>query len=305
MMMLRSILRSTAVLVLAGCASTGATLGSGVGDRFLDHPPYYAGASIASVRSDTSVPGHLPIAFQRGASQAPLFDPRSGRGTPMDSLLEDMNAYLDSLGITRRMGVGPATAILTLPSDAVPPDVRFGCIPESMATNEDCAPPPNAAIGRGRQEMLLAVGRPSPSWVEWHASVRGASGTGRTVVVTLEVGQYLMRQQGLLGTKIVELGTAHTARLPWLTSLETPVMVLQFTAALVDESGKAVRIGAEGFFAKRTSFLVSALGAQTLLSDDDVSAVRTLRRDDLPGAPLAWRVALRTLVEQVTGRATP
>ncbi|HZA51832.1 MAG TPA: hypothetical protein VE549_13900 [Myxococcaceae bacterium] len=34
--------------------------------------------------------------------------------------------------------------------------------------------------------------------------------------------------------------------LPWLTSLETPVSVLQLTGALIDRSGQAVRIGAEG-----------------------------------------------------------
>ena len=31
--------------LLTGCATTGATFGSGVGDRMLEHPPYYAGAA--------------------------------------------------------------------------------------------------------------------------------------------------------------------------------------------------------------------------------------------------------------------
>jgi hypothetical protein len=79
------------------------------------------------------------------------------------------------------------------------------------------------------------------------------------------------------------------------------VAVLQLTGALVDESGKAIRIGAEGFYARRTPLLVSAMGAQSLLSDEDATAARALRRDDLPGQPLAWQVAMRELVAGLTG----
>lgn len=291
-----------AITLFTGCASTGATLGSGVGDRFVDHPPYYAGASIDALNRDGASIGHLPIAFQRGASQPPMFDPRSGQGTPMDRLLGEMNAYLDSLGVSTRL-IDAGGAAVVAPRAAVPPDVRFGCVPENVASGDECAEPPNPALGRDRVEMRLAVGRPSPEWVTWHRDVATTAGAARTLVLTLEVGQYLMRQEGLLGNKVVELGTGHRAKLPWLTSLETPVMVLQLTAALVDRNGKAIRIGAEGFFPKRTRFWVSAVGAQELLTDDDVAAVREYRRQDLPGAPLAWQIAMRELVSQVTGRA--
>jgi hypothetical protein len=127
-------------------------------------------------------------------------------------------------------------------------------------------------------------------------------GVGRALVLTLEVGQYLPRQTGLRGDKEVELGTGHVVRLPWLTSLETPVSVLQLTGALVSSDGRAIRIGAEGILARRTPLVASALGAQRLVSDEDVEQARTLRRDDLPGQPLAWQVALRHLVAQLTGR---
>jgi hypothetical protein len=66
--------------------------------------------------------------------------------------------------------------------------------------------------------------------------------------------------------------------------------------------GRAIRIGAEGIVAHRTRLLVSGIGGQELLRDEDVAQVRTLRRDDLPGRPLAWQVALRQLVAQLTGR---
>ena len=128
------------------------------------------------------------------------------------------------------------------------------------------------------------------------------AGVARALVITLEVGQYLPRQTGLRGDKDVELGTGHVARLPWLTSLETPVTVLQLTGALTKPDGQAIRIGAEGIVAHRTRLLVSSVGGQEVLRDEDVAAVRTLRREDLPGRPLAWQVALRHLVSQLTGR---
>jgi hypothetical protein len=180
--------------------------------------------------------------------------------------------------------------------------VRFGCAPELGIAGNDCAERGDSALGRGRQTMQLAVGRPSSEWISWTRELMSASQTSRTLVITLEVGQYLIRQEGWRGTKIVELGTNNTAKFPWLTSLETPVTVLQVTGALVDPDGKAIRIGAEGFFARRTRLMVSTVGAQELLSDEDVAAVRALRRDELPGRPLAWQVAMRELVSGLSGR---
>jgi hypothetical protein len=286
-----------AIGLLTACATTGATFGSGVGDAYLEHPPYYAGASLTSLSGDTSRIGHLPIAFQRGAAQPAIFDPRTGRGTAMDALLNEMNTFIDKLGISVRL------AATTPGASHVPPDVRFGCIPENGVPGNECAERGDSALGRGSQRMQLTVGRPSSEWTSWMASAANSAGAQRVLVVTLEIGDYLTRQQGLVGNKIVELGTGNTARLPWLTSLETPVTVLQLTAALVGQDGKAVRIGAEGFYARRTRLTISALGGQELLLDEDVSAVRAARRDDLPGAPLAWQVALRELVTRVSGKS--
>jgi hypothetical protein len=47
------------------CATTGATLGSGVGDAYLEHPPYYAGVPMEGVRGDSSPIAHLAVAYQR------------------------------------------------------------------------------------------------------------------------------------------------------------------------------------------------------------------------------------------------
>ncbi|HET9514482.1 MAG TPA: hypothetical protein VFO95_11200 [Gemmatimonadales bacterium] len=93
--MFRSILRASlfaAAVATPGCA--GATLGSGVGDRLVQRPPFYSG----DIPVDETPVLHLPIGYQRGASQAPIFDPAAGPGTPIARLLADMNRYLDSMG---------------------------------------------------------------------------------------------------------------------------------------------------------------------------------------------------------------
>ena len=306
-----------AVIAVAGptaCATTGATTGatfrSGVGDAFPERPPYVAGRPAADVRADPARVGHLPVVYQRGATQPSIFDPRDGRGTPVGDFLVDLTDYLDALGaagapggprLSTRLVEGGRVSAVAHAETAGPPDVQFGCLTETALPDAECAPR-TGALGRGPQRMRLAVGRPAPAWVAWARDATREAGVGRVLVVTLEVGQYLPRQAGARGDKVVDLGTGYAARLPWLTSLETPVGVLQLTGALVDRDGRALRIGAEGILARRTRLLVSAAGAQELLTDADVAQARALRRDDLPGRPYAWQVALRTLVAQLTGR---
>src|SRR5918998_939484 len=101
------------LLVAAACATTGATFRSGVGDAYLESPPYYAGARVSGALRVV----HLPIGYQRGASQSPIFDPAAGAGTPTAALLAEMNAYLDSLGVTTRVEAAGA-------SRGTPPDAR-------------------------------------------------------------------------------------------------------------------------------------------------------------------------------------
>jgi len=264
-----------ASILLAGCASTGATFRSGVGDTFLAAPPWYAGRLV------TGTVAHLPISFQAGATQPASFDPASDAGTPMATLLREMNAYLDSL----RTG---APALAEQPA-GTPPDVHFGCehIPDDDCESDD-----------GRR-MRLAVGRPSREWIGNAAAAAHAAGADRVLVLTLEVGNYMPRQRGWTD-KEVQLGTGHSIEVPFLTSLDRPASVLQLTGVVVDTAGYAVRIGTEGLMARRTNIVLSGLGVQAVISDDDVEKVRTLRRDDLPGKPLAWRVALENIVAQLT-----
>ena len=277
-----------AVVVVSGCASGGATFRSGVGDRFLEHPPYYAGAAAATLPASARI-ARFPVEFQRGASQAGIMDPQSGAGSAVARLVADMNAFLDSLG-------GPKLAAI---ANALEPNVYFGC--ERDATN-DCVERGDSALGRKGQTMRLALERPSQAWSARATALADSAGATHALVIRLEIGQYWPRQTGFTGSKSVELGTGYTVPLPWLTSLETPVTVLQLTGALVDRTGHGVRIGAEGIAAQRTPLLASAVGAQRLISDEDVERARTLRHENLPGRPLVWRTALCNLVRELRGQ---
>jgi hypothetical protein len=70
----------------------------------------------------------------------------------------------------------------------------------------------------------------------------------------------------------------------------------------IGRDGQAIRIGAEGLLARRTPLPASAAGAQQLISDADVEALRTARREDLNGTPLTWQTGIRTLAGELVGR---
>jgi hypothetical protein len=273
--------------LLSGCA-TGSTFRSGVGDALLEAPPYVAtsGAQVRGLRV-----AHAPITYQRGATQASLFDPADGPESPVAELLARMNAYLDSLGATSPLAVAPT---------GTPPDVHFSC---ETDTSGECDPGPSRfPLERDEPRMRLAVGRPSRQWVTLLGDGLEEAGADAALVLTLEVGRYWPRQKNLKGDKIVELGTYHTAGVPWLTALDRPVMVLQLTGALVGPDGRAMRIAAEGMLAVRTNLLLGSLGVQELISDADVERLLDLRMTDAPGSPLVWQAALGTLIAELTAQ---
>ena len=274
------------VAATAACATAGATYQSGVAPKSFEHPPFYAGATVAAGASRIA---HFPIRFQRGAEQPASFEPDSAKGTPVAALLAEMNAFLDSLSPTR---ITPKSAEV-----GTPPDVRFGCVTAVFGDCQDEGEPTPT-----NRQLDLSVARPSAEWIAWLSGTLDAVPADHALIITLELANYWPRQKGLGLSKEVELGTGYTVGVPWLTSLEKPVAVVQLTAALVGRDGKAVRIGAEGLMARRSNLLTSALGAQRLISDEDIEKVRTQRRDDLPGQPLVWQAALRSLVAQLTGR---
>jgi hypothetical protein len=277
-----------AMACASGAASTGATLGSGVGDRMLRGAPWVAGKALPAHRGPVVV---FPIAWQAGATQPAFMEPNtSADDAPLQQLLAGMQRHLDSLA------AGAMTA--PLPGDRLtPPDVQFGC--PSMNQQECDARDPNETLGRQGTFHRLAVANPSPAWKAALRRRLDSLQATHAVVITLEIGQYLPRQRGITGSKYVTLSDTHEASLPWLTSLEAPVSVIQLTGAVVDADGKAVRIAAEGLWVKRTPLMLSAIDAQSLLRDDDVRTLLRTPRNDLPGQPLVWQAGLASLLRSL------
>ena len=279
-----------AAIAATGCASTGVTFRSGVGDAYPLHPPYYAGKPVTAGQPV----GYFPIVFQRGARQEETFDPKSDANTPLGALVADMNRFVDSLRVAK-----PLAANLVAPG--TPPDVDFGCIRTASPYDCDERDASGALSGGDRRNLRLAVGRPSDDWTQWAARAMAGTEVPNALVITVEISDYYIQQKGLVGRKEVELGTGYTVSLPWMTGLDTPVNVLQLTGALMDSTGSAVRIGAEGLVARRTGIIAGSFGAQRVVTNDDVEQLRSARRTDLPGQPLVWQVALRNLLAELTG----
>ncbi|MBL0940975.1 MAG: hypothetical protein IBJ03_18970 [Gemmatimonadaceae bacterium] len=275
-----------ASMTATGCATTGATLGSGVGDAFLERAPWVAGKPLPPERGPLLV---LPVAWQPSVTQPAFMDPSSAGGSPLAQLVDSLQRDLvrANLGKAANTFVG---------SHVIPPDVSFGC-----ALVLDECDPQYAGEPRGRRGLRyrLAVGRPS---AEWRAELQrqlDATGATHALFVSVEIAPWQVQQRGLRGTKVVPLGVGHEAELPWLTSLETPVAVLQLTGVVVDREGKAVRIAAAGMLPKRTPLLLSAVGAEALLQDADIASLLCATRDDVDGRPAVWRDALREVLQQL------
>jgi hypothetical protein len=283
--------------LIAGCA-TVSTLRSGTADTFFDRPPYYSGQRLI----ERGAVLYLPVQFR--VADGALFGPDL-QGQPLRSMLAEMNAYLESLSPGPRRasadsalaGASAASVLAGASADSAlagaPPYVEFGCeiLPDDECVNAD-----------PRRPLRLAVRRPSRAWVEAARVEAQRAGAERVLVIGLQIGNHLPRQRNWRGDKEVQLGTGYVTAVPWLTALDRPANVLQITGALVDLDGRVVRAGVEGLIVRRTNIILSGFGIQALISDDDVERARTLRREDLPGQPLVWQVALGNLVGELTAQ---
>ena len=288
-----------ALLLGVGVACT--TSSSAVRDAFLTVPPHYAGVRSSQALAAASEVGIVPITFQPGSTR-PVFDPPTGTGSALTALLADMNAFADSLtlpegaAVVRLLDAGGGIANAPVSSGAAP-DVRFGCNFAGELAAVDCPP---VRFGEDTQIRPLAATRlsvqtPSPEWLAWSAGVMESNSVPTMLLLTLELGIYRPRINTFLRTKWVDMGTNYVLPLPWLTPIEH-VTVLQLTGARFDSDGRPVRIGVEGLVAGIPRHLENV----EIISDENIRALHTKRRTDLPGEPLVWKEAMRELVKQLT-----
>jgi len=265
-----------AATVLTWTAAIGQTAGTSTTVKPVRQPPFYQGD-----RPDGRPAAHVPIVVTTPDDLPQSWLPLEALGR----LAADMNAWLDAAGRTVAMpaigGEGKATA----------PDVYLGC---ALDFAGECDPE--------QRENVLATTTGTRLWRSGIGAAVERVGVERVLVLQLGVAPQWIQQKNLKGSKEIRLGTDRAQHLPWLSSLDTPLWVLQVRGAVVDRDGKILRSGAEGIWAIRTSFRASVLELERLISDADVDFVRTgLRREDAADGPLVWQEALGQIVKQLIG----
>lgn len=249
-------------------------------------PPWFKGKPPAA-------PGRVAAAAVRVAP-APFGTPD---GWVPRAALEELAAQITA----RLAGRDDLRVIAVDLPDEGRPAVRVGCAGESVIGDdlgEDC----DAA----RRAMHLAMTQSSKAWRSAFSAARTASpadAPDHVLLIEVAVRDHWLSPKGLSFKKEVRLGTGYAQPAPWLTSLDTPVAVLQLEGVLVDREGKVVRAGVEGIYATRTRFGESVAGLQRVLTDEDVVRVRTtLRRADRQEGALAWEQSVDALVRGLLGR---
>jgi hypothetical protein len=189
------------------------------------------------------------------------------------------------------------------------------CVPSQSGIPEEGQPwiyvgssegeyaPPQADDQRMEHEkyppMVIHLEKPDARWRERAVDHIENENAGAIIVVRLGFAQYPKADQGFFGKKVV-LGTNNELPIRFLSAETKPVEVLQITGMLVDSSGEVIRAGAEGIIARDAPFWVQVFEAGR---DIDNAAIRAVlvdeRRDDLPGAPLSWQIAIDNLLWQL------
>lgn len=257
-------------LVAAGPADAATTRGS------FDRPPYFHGR-LPVVKGAIA---HVAVGFR---DEPGSLDPTPDRSPALAALLDSLRTELDRLALTRPLPGGDWPM-----KDA--PDVRFGA--RRGGTGPDGIPrSPDEIDASEPRRMTFEVEGPGRAWKDRVGRSAGDS-VGAIVVVQLGFSEHWVRQVNWKGAKSIELGAGRAMPVAWLTSLDDPVQVLELTGAVLDPSGKVLRVGCEGLLARRTGLGASALGAQEVLTEPELEALSA----PLEGGVPAWRAALRALV---------
>lgn len=282
---LRIILMVSAGALLMSSCSFFKGLRSG-SKHYVDKAPYYHGKANIGHQPV----GHLPVQLDIRLAESPW---DSTRKALLEKLLQDMNDYLDSLNLTIAL---PPT---NLPAKEAP-DIFVGI----AASDYDPSHYTEEELWQLEENprMVLYQYSASKKWKQRIVETAARKPADYILYITLGFSDYRLIQTGWSGKKEVNLGTSYRMPVPWLSDLDTPVEVLHLTGALLNKEGSIERAGAEGIIAKRTGFIFSVFGLREGIPDYDLEKLfAETRREDLPGKPLAWKVALRNLTAQLLG----
>ena len=278
-----------ALLALAGVLVTGCAALDELAvaqTQRLEEGEFYAYLG-AGVREAADAAALLPVSLDPELADLLGYGQRAAEFTP---ILVAMNTQLQGAACCRYVDAA------SLPSGA--PYVFVG------SADGEVAPPEaqDQVLPHDRfAPMVMHVRKPSAAWSGALAALLARERASYAVVTWLGVSQYPKGREGTFGKKVV-LGTGHEEPVRFLTAEDKLLEVLQLTGVLVDAQGQVVRAGAEGIVARDTPFAAQVIDVSKVLDDRTLEQVLTSeRRQDLPGAPLKWDVALGNLLAQLRG----
>lgn len=285
-------MRAFAVLAVVGSLAGCATLDeAAVAETHrLEDAPYY----VALKRGQQLQPGAcarvLPVTLDREVSHQFGYGDRVDEFAPIVRALNDALASRAQEACVRPM---ESTAVIA----GRTPRVYVGSAESEYAPAEAA----DQRLPTDRfQPMVMHVERPDASWRETVAGALNRAGASYAIAVQLGVSQYMKGYSGVFRKEVV-LGTGYRVPIKFLTAEDKPVEVLHLTGVLVDASGLLVRAGAEGIVLRDTPFLAQTVDASRTFDARELQDVLTqVRRNELPGAPLALDVALDNLLAQLT-----
>lgn len=235
---------------------------------------------------------HLPVMIDEKVKTEFFYQ---GREAVLLPVTEAMNQYLDSLAWASAIDIGPVPAkgnpyvfVGSSEAETAPPGA------EMMREEFDKFPP-----------MMLYVQKPSKEWTRLLLRTMSYTEADYAMLIWLGFNEYPKANKGLFKKKVV-LGTGYEPEIRFLSAEDKPVEVLQLTAMLIDKNGDVLRAGSEAFLYEDTPFWAQIVGLNKSIDDQSIqNAIINERRNDLPGNPLAWKIGLTTLMEQLLQRSMP
>ena len=275
---------------LAGCA----TMQSFAARQELDRAPYYHTYADFSVPEGATM-AHLPV---RPDEQADV----SGSSAALAPLVDSLNAYLDAAGWTTRLDWAPPKA-----------QAPWAYVGTAAGLNARTHLLADSAV---HHVMVIQALGPSRNWASQLQAAADRLHAEGVLLISVGPGDYFVREgdrderatpqdrrdadrDRRERPKQLDLGTGYTLPIEWLNAADRPVVVVHLTGLLLSRDGTVLRAGAEGILAKRPGFGRNDIDLERMLTFDDVNGALTLRREELPGRPLAWRVALENLMRQL------
>ena len=232
---------------------------------------------------------HLPVQIDKMTIGEFFYEKQEQALQP---ILSTFDAYLDSLSWSTVMSMGD------FPTKGAP--YLF------VGSSESVVAPSSAEMLREEFDkfppMALHVDKPSKQWKETLLQKMEDSGIDHALIFWIGFNEYPKANKGVFKKKVV-LGTDYEPEIRFLSAELEPVEVLQISGMLLDKEGNIIRAGSEAFLYEDSPFWVQAFGASTSIDDNTLAnSITEIRREDLPGQPLAWKVAIHNLTQQLTQR---